>query len=56
MKVVSFNCRGLPKVASKLYEKQTVNLMLQDTKTDIICLQETFYSKQDLGCLNPLHG
>ena len=43
-------------MASKLYEKQTVNLMLQDVKTDIICLQETFYSKQDLGCLNTLHG
>ena len=56
VKVVSFNCRGLPKMASKLYEKQTVNLMLQDVKTDIICLQETFYSKQDLGCLNTLHG
>ena len=30
--------------------------MLQDSENDIICFQETFYSKQDLGYLNTLHS
>ena len=55
LKIVSYNCRGLPKTSSKLGEKPSVNLLLQDIENDIICLQETFYSKQDLSCLNPLH-
>ena len=56
VKVVSFNCRGLSKMASKLWEKPTVSLLLQDIENDIICFQETFYSKQDLSCLNTLHS
>ena len=56
VKIVSYNCRGLPKTPSKLYEKPSVNLLLQDLENDIICFQETFYSKQDLGCLNTLHS
>ena len=56
VKVVSYNCRGLPKSPSKLWEKPSVNLLLQDLENDIICFQETFYSKQDLGCLNTLHS
>ena len=55
VKVVSYNCRGLPKLASKLWEKPTVNLLLQDIENDIICFQETFYSNQDMSCLNTLH-
>ena len=56
MKVVSYNCRGLPKTPTKLWEKPTINLLLQDLENDIICFQETFYSKQDLGSLNALHS
>ena len=56
VKIVSYNCRGLPKTPSKLWEKPTVNLLLQDNDNDIICLQETFYSKQDLSNLNTLHS
>ena len=56
VKVVSYNCRGLPKLASKIWEKPTVNLLLQDSENDFICFQETFYSKQDLSCLNTLHN
>ena len=56
MKIVSFNCRGLPKLASKVWEKTTVNSLLHDCENDIICLQETFYSKQELSCLNSLHS
>ena len=43
-------------MASKIWEKPTVNLLLQDSENDFICFQETFYSKQDLSCLNTLHN
>ena len=55
VKVVSYNCRGLPKLASKIWEKPTVNHLLQDIENDFICFQETFYSKQEMSCLNTLH-
>ena len=55
VKVVSYNCRGFPKTPAKLNLKPTVNLLLNDTSIDIICMQETFLSKQDLGCLNVIH-
>ena len=32
-----------------------VNLLLNDESVDIICMQETFLCKQDLGCLNAIH-
>ena len=56
VKVVSYNCRGFPKMASKLWAKPTINLLLQDNSIDIICLQETFLGKQDLSCLNVIHS
>ena len=56
LKVVSYNCRGLPKMAAKLWEKPTINHLLQDCENDILCFQETFYSKQELSCLNSLHA
>ena len=56
VKIVSYNCRGLPKTPAKLWQKPTVNLLLQDSEIDIICFQETFLSKQDLSCLNTLHS
>ena len=52
LNVVSYNCRGFPKTAEKLWEKPTIKLMLEDNTIDIMCLQETFLSKQDLSCLN----
>ena len=55
VKVVSYNCRGFPKLSSRLWAKPTINLLLQDDTIDIICLQETFLSKQDLSCLNVIH-
>ena len=55
VKVVSYNCRGFPKSPAKLNTKPTVNLLLNDETIDIICMQETFLSKQDLGCLNAIH-
>ena len=50
--VVSYNCRGFPKTVEKLWEKPTIKHMLDDNSIDIMCLQETFLSKQDLSCLN----
>ena len=55
LNVVSYNCRGFPKTANKLWRKPSLNLLLEDNNIDIICLQETFLSKQDLGCLNVIH-
>ena len=55
LKVVSYNCRGFPKTAAKLWKKPTISLLLKDVNIDIICLQETFLSKQDLSCLNVIH-
>ena len=55
LKIASYNCRGFPKMPAKLNVKPTVNLLLNDESIDIICMQETFLSKQDLGCLNVIH-
>ena len=55
IKVVSYNCRGFPKSPAKLTTKPTVNLLLNNESVDIICMQETFLTKQDLGCLNVIH-
>ena len=52
LNVVSYNCRGFPKTVEKLWEKPTIKHMLDDNSIDIMCLQETFLSKQDLSCLN----
>ena len=55
LKVGSYNCRGFPKTPSKLVSKPTIKLLLDNENTDILCLQETFLSKQDLSCLNVIH-
>ena len=55
IKVVSYNCRGFPKSPAKLSLKPTVDLLLNDESIDIICMQETFLSNQDLSCLNVIH-
>ena len=54
LNMVSYNCRGLPKTPGRLWEKPTLHRLLQNKSLDIIALQETFLSKQDLGCLNVL--
>ena len=55
LNVVTYNCRGLPKTPAKLWEKPTINMLLNDESIDILAFQETFLSKQDLSCLNVLH-
>ena len=55
LRLVSFNCRGLPCANSSLYKRPSVQLLLDDTNNDIICLQETWFTKQDLQHLNDVH-
>ena len=51
LRLVSFNYRGLPCANNSLYKRPSVQLLLDDTKNDIICVQETWYTK-DLQHLN----
>lgn len=50
----SYNVRGLPKHNSGLLLRPDILETIQ--LSDIICLQETWYSKQDLPALNELHS
>ena len=52
MKVISYNCRGLPNNASKLHRTPCVLNILNNDDIDIVCPQEASLSKQDLGSLN----
>lgn len=56
MRVISYNCRGLRvgNTAADRARRLVVDNLLQ--KCDILCLQETFLSKQDLGQLNSVSG
>ena len=54
LKISSYNCRGLPKGSrdfSLRYDLKSLFLT-----NDIVCLQETWYSQQDLCKLNSLHS
>ena len=52
--LISYNCRGLPKLARDLDLRQDLVCVMDSN--DIICIQETWYSKQDLPKLNNLHS
>ena len=56
MKIISYNCRGLPNKASQLHHRPCVLDILNDDDIDTVCLQETWFSKQDLGSLNKPHS
>lgn len=55
MRVISYNCRGL-RVGNTAGDK-TRHIAVDKLflKCDILCLQETFLSKQDLGKLNSIN-
>ena len=53
-KLCSYNARGLPKDNSGLLLRPDILDLL--TSSDILCIQETWYTKQDLGGLNGLHS
>ena len=54
IKLVSYNCRGLPYDVIKFKSKPFVFKILDNPDTDIVCFQETFYTKQDLPSLNQI--
>ena len=60
IKIISYNCRGLPYDTVKFKSKPFVFKILENPGTDIVCFQETFYTKQDLpflNCISPdFHG
>ena len=45
--------RGLPKDGNSLYLRPDIVTVLEEG--NIVCMQETWYSKQDLDILNNLH-
>ena len=55
IRIVSYNCRGLPYNHKDLYKRPTVQMLFNDNVNAIICLQETWFTKQDLANLNALH-
>lgn len=54
LKVISYNCRGLPKDSTKLALRPEIGELFETC--DIIGFQETHYSLQDLKGLNSLHN
>ena len=50
MRIISYNCRGVNAI------RPCLKSVLDESSTDIICLQETWLTKQDLGSLNSLHN
>ena len=56
LKVASYNCRGLPRHPSRLFERPCLSSILNDSDVDIICLQETWLAQQDLPVLKTLHN
>jgi exonuclease III len=54
LKLSSYNVRGLPKDCRGLHLRPDILEFL--TNSDILCVQETWYCKQDLAGLNCLHN
>ena len=55
LRLVSYNCRGMPRESNTLCNRPSLQLLLNDTENDIICVQERWHTKQDLEQLNNLH-
>ena len=55
VRIISYNCRGLPYNHKDLYKRPTVQMLLNDNDNAIICMQETWFTKQDFANLNALH-
>ena len=52
-KVASYDCRGLPKYKTKMSLRPDIIDLLESSQ--IIAIQETHYSQQDLKSINSLH-
>ena len=55
LRVISYNCRGLPNHTDSLYTRPGILNSLNNYHNDIVCLQETWLAKQDLPILNTIH-
>ena len=53
LRTITYNCRGLPKSKRSLNLRPDIIKVFNDA--DIVAFQETWYSKQDLSCINSLH-
>ena len=53
-KLISYNCRGLPRDRCKLYLRPDIDKLFEES--DIIAFQEIQYAKQNIKCLNSLHN
>ena len=53
IKVISYNCRGLPRSKIRLALRPDIGKVFDEAH--IIAFQETWFSKQDLNCMNSLH-
>lgn len=51
--ISSYNTRGFPKDGKSLLLRPDIVTVLESS--DILCVQETWFTKQDLSCLNSLH-
>ena len=56
LNIFSYNCRGLPNNCNIMFERPSVVSLLNNPEFHIVCLQETWYSKQDLANINSLHS
>lgn len=54
LRIASYNCRGLPKSSSDLHLRAEIIDILNNN--DVVCLQETWYSKQNLEAINAIHA
>ena len=55
LRLVTYNCRGMPRFGKYLYTRHSLQLLFNYYDNDIICLQETWYTKHDLARLNTFH-
>ena len=54
MNIITYNCNGLKTGKNKIHLRPTVELLCNEY--DIVCLQETWLSKQELGSLNNMRS
>ena len=54
LRLTTYNSRGLPKNNRSLNLRPDIVKVLNDSH--IVAFQETWYSKQDLSCINSLHN
>ena len=52
--ISTYNVRGLPKNCSSLHLRPDIMSLFD--KSDIVCVQETWYAYQDLDVLHNLHA